>query len=150
MPLWTANTPPKYLNATGNYYNVKDCMGVPASVAKSTGTEAGWVQAITAPGGIATITVKTGGSGYTNGSAVPLTIVGTGTGATATADVVNGVVTSATVTAPGTGYYPRATVTISDGLGTGATFSVTTSGEVKKEVLVAMSTVTANGFVANV
>lgn len=150
MALWTANTPPKYLANTGTFYNVKDCKGVPAAVAVTNKEDAGWVQVFTAPGGIASVSVTAAGSGYTNGASVPLTITGSGTGATATAAVVNGAVTAVTVTAAGSGYYPNTVVTISDGSGTGATFAAKTSGRVRQETLVAMSTVTANGFVSNV
>lgn len=63
-----------------------------------------------------TVTIINGGSGYTN----PIvTILGDGSGATATASVKNGMITSITVTSGGTSY-TQATATISDSTGTGA------------------------------
>lgn len=63
------------------------------------------------------IVVTNGGSGY---SSVPtVTIIGDGSGATATATVVGGVVTAITVTSSGSGY-TFADVVISGGAGSGA------------------------------
>jgi hypothetical protein len=60
-------------------------------------------------GGVASITVTSGGSGYTNGASVTVT-GGGGSGATGTIVVIGGVVTSVTMTAQGTGYNPQALV----------------------------------------
>lgn len=61
-------------------------------------------------GGIGAIPVTAGGTNYI---APPIvTISGTGTGATAIANVVGGVVISITVTAPGTGYTGTPTATL--------------------------------------
>ena len=65
---------------------------------------------------IDSITVTSGGSGYVNPS---VTISGDGTGATASATVVNGVITSITVTSGGSGY-TQASIVISDISGSGA------------------------------
>jgi hypothetical protein len=69
------------------------------------------------------VTVTAGGTGYTNGAAVAATISGGGgTGATATALVVGGVIQSITVTNPGAGYTSDPTVTVATG--TGATYLI--------------------------
>jgi hypothetical protein len=65
---------------------------------------------------IDSITVTSGGSGYVNPS---VTISGDGTGATASATVVNGVITSITVTSGGSGY-TQASIVIYDISGSGA------------------------------
>ena len=71
--------------------------------------------------GIERIVVTDGGTGYTNGTGLSIvTITGDGTGATATADVVNNVVTAINITAKGTDY-TVANVVISGGGGTDAT-----------------------------
>jgi len=70
----------------------------------------------TAP--VATVAVITGGAGYVN----PLVeILGDGTGASATATVVNGVVTGFTSIVPGTGYSVAPIVKVTEGLNTSAT-----------------------------
>lgn len=69
---------------------------------------------------VGSISVLSGGSGYTS----PLVTItgGGGTGATAVATETGGVITSITVTAPGSGFTSTPTVTITDGgPGTGAT-----------------------------
>lgn len=70
-----------------------------------------------------TITVTAGGSGYTNGSPSASTVVtisgGGGSGATATANVVGGVVTGINITNAGTGYTSAPKITI-NGNGSGA------------------------------
>lgn len=68
-------------------------------------------------GPIASVTVTTGGSGYT---APTVTFTGTGAGATGTVSQVGGVVTSITVTTPGARYQQPVNVTISDPTGQGA------------------------------
>ena len=79
-------------------------------------------------GGVTSLTVTTGGTGYTSTPTVEIT--GGGAGATATATVVGGVVTKLTITDAGSGYTTAPTVTISGGGGTGATATATygTSG----------------------
>jgi hypothetical protein len=67
------------------------------------------------------VSVLTGGTGYTNNAAAVVTITGGGgTGATATALVVGGIVQSVTVTSGGFGYTSDPTFTVPGG--TGATF----------------------------
>jgi hypothetical protein len=74
------------------------------------------VAAASIAGQIYTVGVVSGGTGYVNGTSVPVTITGDGTGATATATVVGGVVTKITITAVGSDY---TTATISMATGTG-------------------------------
>lgn len=62
-------------------------------------------------GAVSSVTVTSGGSGYTTAPAVTFS-GGGGTGATATAVLTNGVVTSVTISAGGTGYTSAPTVTI--------------------------------------
>lgn len=73
---------------------------------------------------IDSVTLISGGTGYT---APTVTIGGDGHGATATATVVNGVITSITVTNGGTNY-TQATVIISDPTGTGVSASAVLRG----------------------
>jgi hypothetical protein len=61
---------------------------------------------------VTTITVKTGGTGYTSAPTITLS-GGGGSGAQATATVTNGVVTAITVTNQGSNYTSAPTVTIS-------------------------------------
>jgi hypothetical protein len=76
-------------------------------------------------GTILSIAVSNGGSGYTNGSAVAVTLTGGGgTGAVATANVSGGVVQSITVTDPGSGYTSAPTVSMATGTGLVATAKV--------------------------
>ncbi|HEY0308754.1 MAG TPA: Ig-like domain repeat protein [Acidobacteriaceae bacterium] len=70
-------------------------------------------------GPVASVTVVSGGSGYTSAPAVTIT-GGGGSSATATATVVNGAVTAIAVSG-GSGYTTVPTVTITGGGGTGAT-----------------------------
>ena len=70
--------------------------------------------------GVTAITVSNGGSGYTTAPTVTLT-GGDGSGATAEATVVGGVITKITVTNSGMGYTSSPTVAITGGDGTGAT-----------------------------
>jgi hypothetical protein len=67
-------------------------------------------------GQIYSAVVLNGGSGYTNGSSVAVTIVGDGTGAVATANVVGGIVTKITFTSVGSGY-TTATLSVAGGTG---------------------------------
>lgn len=70
--------------------------------------------------GVTAITIGNGGSGYTTAPTVTLT-GGAGSGATAEATVVGGVITKITVTNSGMGYTSAPTVAITGGDGTGAT-----------------------------
>jgi FtsP/CotA-like multicopper oxidase with cupredoxin domain len=75
-------------------------------------------------GSIASVTVDSGGSSYTAPTVTIDDAYGTGSGATATATVANGVITAVTVTSPGSGYdSTNTTVTFAGagGSGSGAT-----------------------------
>lgn len=82
-------------------------------------------------GPIGSITVTSGGSGYTSTPTVTIS-GGGGTGATATATVVAGQVTSVTITNGGTGYTSTPTVVFSGGGGTGA--AATASGTIPNDI----------------
>jgi FtsP/CotA-like multicopper oxidase with cupredoxin domain len=81
-------------------------------------------------GPITGIKVDTGGSGYKNPSITIQDVYGTGTGATATATVENGVITKIDLTSPGKDYTaPVVLITDSTGSqGTGATATATIDG----------------------
>ncbi|NCY22138.1 hypothetical protein EBX31_09325 [bacterium] len=72
--------------------------------------------------GLGGIKVLNGGSGYTTAPTVQIT-GGGGTGATATATVSAGKVSTITLSTPGTGYTTAPTITLSGGGGNGATAS---------------------------
>jgi hypothetical protein len=76
------------------------------------------VSAAAIQGGLDTVLVTGGGTGYT--SAPSVTIDGDGAGATATANITGDAVTSVTITNAGSGYH-FATVSFSGGDGAGAT-----------------------------
>lgn len=78
-------------------------------------------------GGVSTVNITNGGSGYTTASVA--FSGGGGTGAAATATLTGGVVTSITVTSTGSGYTSAPTVSIS-GDGTGATATSTVTPQV--------------------
>ena len=62
---------------------------------------------------VATLTaISQGGTGYSNGSAVSTTNVGTGTGLTVNITTASGVVTGVTINQAGTGYQPADLITI--------------------------------------
>lgn len=74
---------------------------------------------ITPTGTLAQINVTNGGTGYTGTPLVDI-VSATGTGATATAIVTNGVITGVTLTSPGTGYATAPTVSFISGTGAAA------------------------------
>ena len=78
---------------------------------------------------IESIQIISGGSGYT--SIPSITIYGDGTGAIATAEVVNGVITAVTITTAGLNY-TQAVVVVSGGGGTGASLIPILSGNIIK------------------
>jgi hypothetical protein len=77
------------------------------------------VPTVAAAGGVDTVNVSNGGTGYTTAPTVAIT-GGGGTGATATATISGGAVTGVTITNPGTGYTGTPTVAFSGGAGSGA------------------------------
>ncbi len=78
--------------------------GIPEIRVQGYGSGATGVAVLSA-GGVTSITLTNGGTGYTSAPNV-LILGGSGTGATATATISGGAVTGFTVTAPGTGYVP--------------------------------------------
>ncbi|NDU91247.1 MAG: hypothetical protein G3I10_01275, partial [Ferrovum sp.] len=62
---------------------------------------------------VGSIQITLGGSGYTSAPTVTISAPTSGTTATATASITNGVVTSVTITNPGSGYTAAPTVTFS-------------------------------------
>lgn len=82
--------------------------------------DANWAYSPLPGGSIGSVTVISGGSGYSAAPIVTITdVYGPGTGATASATVVGGVITAITLDTAGTGYVAPV-VTISDNTGTGA------------------------------
>ena len=77
------------------------------------------LSAIATSGGIAVVMVDAGGSGYVTAPTVAFA-GGGGSGATATASVSGGAVTSITVTNPGAGYTSAPTINLSGGSGADA------------------------------
>ena len=75
------------------------------------------VQTNAVDGAIYNVKITNGGTGYT--SAPTVSIVGDGTGATATATISSGAITDITITDPGTGY-TKAVVSVSGGDGSGS------------------------------
>jgi alpha-tubulin suppressor-like RCC1 family protein/type II secretory pathway pseudopilin PulG len=88
---------------------------------------------------ISRVNISTGGSGYTSAPTVTIS-GGGGTGATATATITAGAVTSVTLTSPGSGYTSTPTVTFTGG---GATTDAT--GTVTFGYTVAGITITNGG-----
>lgn len=79
-------------------------------------------------GAIASVTVESGGSGYTAPVVELYDLYGVGSGATATATVSGGIVTSVTITSGGSGYNaPK--VSITDPTGTGAVATAAIGGD---------------------
>lgn len=102
-----------------------------------------WSDGTTAPTsarGVGSIAVTNGGSGYTSAPTVVFT-GGSGTGASATAVVENGVVVRIDVTAAGTGYTSAPAISFTGGSGTGAAATATLAYR-----LVAPTARTANLF----
>jgi len=95
-----------------------------------------------ASGTILSVTVTGGGTtNYTSVPAVVFTPVGGGTGATATAVLSSGKITSVTITAVGSGYTSPPTVSFTGGGGTGATATA---------AIVSSAVITSNVEIKNV
>ena len=91
----------------------------PGGVPHYFGPYANWANSPMPRGPVASITVDSGGAGYTAPNVTIVDVYETGTGATANATVAGGVITGITVTSGGAGYSaPR--VVITDPTGTGA------------------------------
>ena len=94
------------------------------------------------PGGLLTVPTGSGGSGYIGAPAVTVTS-SSGTGATAIANISNGVITGVTLTSPGQGYTLGSTLTFTfagGGTTTGASPYVYTFGSASDPNLVANGT----------
>lgn len=90
--------------------------------------EATAIPTVALAGGLDSIDVSSGGTGYTSAPSVALA-GGGGTGAAATATISDGVVTGITITNPGTGYTSAPTVSFTGGAGTGAAAVATVAAE---------------------
>ncbi len=96
----------------------------PGGVPHYFGPYANWANSPMPRGPVATVTVDSGGAGYTAPNVTIVDVYETGTGATANATVAGGVITGITVTSGGAGYSaPR--VVITDPTGTGAAATAT-------------------------
>ncbi len=120
---------------TGLYaaLKAKPLTGYQPRVIITAGDTGAWVE-----GGIVSVAVSNGGTGYTTAPTVAITGTG-GTGATATATVVAGVVTAVTITNAGEGY-ETASVAFSDGGGSGAT-ATANIGDVANPFISALATI---------
>lgn len=122
LPEWL--TPQEYNSATaanglfnneiGSLYNIRFVKAERATVFSGQGSGRT----------VSGASVVSGGTGYTQGAVVTYTD-STGTGATGTANVTGGAVTSVTQTAPGSNYTGAVTATVAGG--TGAVLTVNTS-----------------------
>lgn len=120
---------------TGIYaaLRAKSLTGYQPRVLVTAGNTGAWIEK-----GIVSVAVTNGGSGYTTAPTVAITGTG-GSGATATATVVNGAVTAVKITAAGTGF-TTATVAFSGGGGSGA-LATANIGDVANPFISALSTV---------
>lgn len=120
---------------TGIYsaLRAKALTGYQPRVLVTAGDTGAWIE-----DGIVSVSVTNGGTGYTSAPTVAITGTG-GSGATATATVVNGVVTAVTITAAGEGY-ETATVAFSGGAGSGAA-ATANIGDVANPFISALKTV---------
>lgn len=148
MSLWgntdTDASKPKYLNSTGTFYNRSNCEGVTAADSTTSNgiLTAGWTQIhYRGPGGVSSVTIGSGGTGYAPGDTVVFTPVTGGSGAAATLVEANGVITGITVTSNGSGYIQPPAISITTSTGSGASFAVHTSGRKTYEPLVAMASI---------
>lgn len=116
--IYGAQVPPQQYNAIGHYVNFQAQGGDMFALFGPS------VASLTA-GQIPSVTVTAGGTGYTNATTVTFT-GGAGSGAAATATVVNGAITAVTMTNNGTGYTSAPAVSFS--VGTGATATANLGG----------------------
>ncbi len=99
----------------------------PGGVPHYFGPYGNWAYSPLPRGPVAVVTLASGGTGYTAPLVTIDDVYGTGSGATATATVVAGVITAIAVNTPGTGY-SAPIVTITDATGIGATVTATIGG----------------------
>jgi phage tail sheath protein FI len=121
---------------TGLYgaLRAKGLTGYQPRVIVTAGDTGAWIE-----GGVVSIAISNGGTGYTTAPTVAITEVDGGTGATATATVTDGVVTAVTVTAAGSGY-ETATVTFTGGGGSSAAATANV-GDVANPFISALATI---------
>ena len=113
----TINAPAACANSTGNVASVPFRPQATYNWSINNGS----VITTSSTGTVNSITIGSGGSGYTTGANVAISSGG-GNGATATATVTGGVVTAITITNPGSGYTSTPSVAITPvGAGSGAT-----------------------------
>lgn len=165
MSLWgkidQANNAPKYSiidnspNTGIQLYGTKVVGLDPGEVASGNATHPGWVRVKRGTGGVTSITVTAGGTGYSNTNVVQ---VSNGT-VNAVANVVtngSGVIQSVALSANGAGFINTAAISVAvlvapggaASAGSGATFTVTLggrSGRINTETLIAMGSMTSNG-----
>ena len=79
-----------------------------------------WDGTVNPTGGVRSVTVGSGGTGYTNGTAVTFS-GGGGSGAAGTINVSSGVITSVSITSQGIGYTSAPTVSVTGGSGASLT-----------------------------
>lgn len=108
----------------------------PGGVPHYFGPYGNWAFSPLPKGSIGSITVDSGGTGYTDPTVEILDAYGTGSGATATATVTSGAITGFTVTNPGSGYSaPIVEITDTAGVDAAATATLTgLSGGIRKFV----------------
>jgi FtsP/CotA-like multicopper oxidase with cupredoxin domain len=90
--------------------NMPDPGGVPHYF----GPWANWAYSPLPRGGVAEIVLEDGGSGYSNPTVMIMDLYATGSGATASATVADGVITGITVDLPGTGYSAPYVIIVDD------------------------------------
>lgn len=113
---------------SGYTYGVLTIVGIGTGALATANTSMGdlistqaLVEQLAIPGTIDTITVDAGGSAYTTAT---VSIVGDGTGASATATIVSGVITKITMTNIGSDYTTATALITGDGTGAAATAHV--------------------------
>lgn len=153
MALWgkistQANNKPKYLNTSGTYYNKNHCEGITVADAQAASglLTSGWTQVhILRTGGVSSVVVNNGGTGYSNTtSVVTFTPAAGETASGAAASVVtnaSGVITAINVSAAGSGYGLPPTVSVT--VGSGASLTAVTSARKQFEPLVAIASMTS-------
>jgi hypothetical protein len=164
MPLWgnlngpTGNSKPKYANVASTLgVSVTEKSNTQAIAAGNISPHSGWVKQTLGTGGIATITISSGGTGIN--SAGFLTISGGGgTGANASYTTANSqntlqsfstnpawnVIATVALNSPGTGFTSAPTVTYTGANSTRPTFTATVGGRAGRkfyETLVATGTI---------
>ncbi|AIX17954.1 structural protein [Synechococcus phage ACG-2014b] len=102
----------------------------PPSASITGGGGSGATAEVVVNGSVSSISVDTGGSGYTSSPLVSI-VGGGGSGASATAIITKGSVSNILITSGGTGYTSQPEITIVGGGGTGATGTASVRGPIK-------------------